>query len=345
MSFKQLATLTALALAISGNAAIIPAFPYRMQARNPNSTIDGNVDLTSGGTGNCWTAASSTDGASVTLQKCQAFGTASQSWVFSASAPSTPGTGGVGTIKVFGNKCLDVTDGVDASGTKLQIYGCSTANKNQQWQVTTRDEDSLLNGILNVQWVNSTKCIDLTGGSQADGTPLQLLDCQTDSTDQKWISQYMQPAPPSATQLFRLYSADQVDTEEQYAVVARSDVDNDPAVMFPDNEQNFGQNWLYEGGALKSYDGTQCLDVTGGVDADGTKLQTFSCTSGNTNQQWVFNSDFSIQWKGHNKCIDLTDGNVTFGNQLQVWTCASGNTNRKWRIDPAFNPIRPGEDD
>lgn len=43
-----------------------------------------------------------------------------------------------------------------------------------------------------------------------------------------------------------------------------------------------------------------------GKDADGTKLQVFACTAGNTNQQFVFNSNFSIQWKGHNKCVDLT---------------------------------------
>jgi len=80
---------------------------------------------------------------------------------------------------------------------------------------------------------------------------------------------------------------------------------------------------------MVSWDGTVCLDVTGesefastvsfvenppcliillgidGVDADGTKLQVYFCTDGNTEQQWVFNSDFTIQWKDHNKCIDL----------------------------------------
>jgi hypothetical protein len=121
-------------------------------------------------TGNCWTAASNTDGAAVTLQKCNGLGNGAQSWIFSAGAPAGEGTGAVGTIKIFGNKCLDVTNGVDQSGTKLQIYGCSTANKNQQWQVTTGDSS-----IESVQWVNSTRCVDLTGGSQVAGTPVRLL--------------------------------------------------------------------------------------------------------------------------------------------------------------------------
>lgn len=89
-----------------------------------------------------------------------------------------------------------------------------------------------------------------------------------------------------------------------------------------------GLNWNFEGGSLKSFDGELCLDVTSkslflvfrkkaditqdGVDADGTPLQVFSCTAGNTNQQWAFNSNFSIQWKNHNKCVDLTGTNEFF---------------------------------
>lgn len=143
-------------------AAREPSFlsHYKSSSFFPPSTV----------TGNCWTAASNTDGAAVTLQKCQGVGSASQSWTFSAATPAGEGTGGVGTIKIFGNKCLDVTDGVDASGTKLQIFGCSTANKNQQWQVTTGDA-----GVEHVQWVNSTRCVDLTGGSQTSGTTVSVV--------------------------------------------------------------------------------------------------------------------------------------------------------------------------
>jgi hypothetical protein len=85
-------------------------------------------------------------------------------------------------------------------------------------------------------------------------------------------------------------------------------------------------DWMYTGGSIKTSNGTHCLDVTSeftllqflspnlseyhhrldGVDADGTRLQVYECVNGNTNQQWQFNDNFSIQWKGHNKCIDLT---------------------------------------
>ena len=70
--------------------------------------------------GKCLTAASNNDGAWVTIQPCT--GSVSQKWTF---------TGGV--VQVFGNKCLDVTDGVNADGSKIQISTCLSQNPSQQW--------------------------------------------------------------------------------------------------------------------------------------------------------------------------------------------------------------------
>ncbi|KAG7087961.1 hypothetical protein E1B28_012002 [Marasmius oreades] len=81
----------------------------------------------------------------------------------------------------------------------------------------------------------------------------------------------------------------------------------------------------------------KCLDVTDGINADGTKLQVWACVNGSTNQQWISTTDLTFQWAGTNKCIDLTDGNITDGNQLQIWTCDSNNSNQKWTV----NPIQP----
>ncbi|KAJ7924181.1 ricin B lectin domain-containing protein, partial [Mycena leptocephala] len=80
--------------------------------------------------------------------------------------------------------------------------------------------------------------------------------------------------------------------------------------------------------------GDKCIDVTGGVNADGTKLQIWTCTEGNTNQQWISVSDFTFQWSGTNKCIDLSDGKITDGNQLQIWTCDDRNANQQWIGEP-----------
>ncbi|EAU85085.2 macrofage activating glycoprotein [Coprinopsis cinerea okayama7 len=77
----------------------------------------------------CLTASSNSDGAPVVIATCVAGGSPSQKWVFSG-----------GTVRVHGNKCLDVTDGVDQDGTKLQIWTCSaTGNSNQQWYYSKWD--------------------------------------------------------------------------------------------------------------------------------------------------------------------------------------------------------------
>ncbi|KAK7055442.1 ricin B lectin domain-containing protein [Favolaschia claudopus] len=87
------------------------------------------------------------------------------------------------------------------------------------------------------------------------------------------------------------------------------------------------------------FGGSKCLDVTGGVNKAGTKLQTWSC-SGGPNQKWINNLDGTFQWAGSNLCIDLTDGKINDGNQLQLWTCDGGNQNQKWGNAP--NPDNGG---
>lgn len=104
--------------------------------------------------GKCLTAASNNDGAFVTIQTCT--GADAQMWTF-----------GEGSVTVFGSKCLDVTDGNTADGTKLQIWTCSTDNNpNQQFYYT---------GDYHLAWTNHGKCMDLTGGSQSDGNRVSII--------------------------------------------------------------------------------------------------------------------------------------------------------------------------
>ena len=71
------------------------------------------------------TAASNADGAIVTIEACTA--KTNQLWTFDGSG-----------VRIFGNKCLDVKDGVNQDGTKLQIWTCATGSKNQGWIYTVR---------------------------------------------------------------------------------------------------------------------------------------------------------------------------------------------------------------
>jgi hypothetical protein len=57
--------------------------------------------------------------------------------------------------------------------------------------------------------------------------------------------------------------------------------------------------------------GTKCLDVTAGVNADGTRLQIWECGSNNPNQLFIVNDqDGTIRWYNHGKCVDAPSGGL-----------------------------------
>ncbi|KAL5507691.1 hypothetical protein ACEPAH_5309 [Sanghuangporus vaninii] len=91
------------------------------------------------------------------------------------------------------------------------------------------------------------------------------------------------------------------------------------------------QQWTFDGGSVKLFGNSKCLDVIDGVNADGTKLQIWDCSNnGNANQQFYYTGDFRLAWTDHGKCVDLTDGNLSDGNLPQVWSCGNGNPNQVW---------------
>ncbi|KAF7773122.1 CAZyme family CBM13 [Agaricus bisporus var. burnettii] len=128
--------------------------------------------------GKCMTAASNSDGAAVTLQGCT--GAASQKWVFQD-----------GSVKVHGNKCLDVSSGADANGTKMQIFTCSSGNANQQWSYDVWSK--------RLSWKGHNKCLDLSAGSTADGNRLQIWDCVW-NPNQFWNTGYLSNSLPQTSQ-------------------------------------------------------------------------------------------------------------------------------------------------
>jgi hypothetical protein len=91
------------------------------------------------------------NGAPVELNECN--GATHQRWTFSGQQ-----------IKIAAwNKCLDVTDGTDADGTKLQVWECDDTNANQQFLFATGSPHTFT-------WAGKGKCVDYTDGSTSDGT-------------------------------------------------------------------------------------------------------------------------------------------------------------------------------
>ncbi|KAJ7254834.1 ricin B lectin domain-containing protein [Mycena rebaudengoi] len=138
----------------------------------PGQTVQFRTGLSDGPTGGCLSASSNVDGAAVVIQMCSA-PTAANSWV----VPN--GNNAAGPLQIFGNKCLDVKDGVNADGTRLQIWTCASGNTNQLWEPE-------FGSVGNIVWVGKNKCVDLTNGNTTNGNQLQVWDCNSSNPNQIW---------------------------------------------------------------------------------------------------------------------------------------------------------------
>ncbi|KAF8186874.1 ricin B lectin domain-containing protein, partial [Mycena galopus ATCC 62051] len=115
----------------------------------------------------CITASQNVNGALLVVQPCSPAAPPNQEWQVSffteENGPATP-------MVVLGDKCIDVTDGLNSNGVPLQVWTCAEGNTNQLWISIT---DS------SFQWAGTDKCIDLTGGATANGTILQIWTCES----------------------------------------------------------------------------------------------------------------------------------------------------------------------
>ncbi|KAG8767476.1 hypothetical protein FRC16_007354, partial [Serendipita sp. 398] len=86
----------------------------------------------------------------------------------------------------------DVTDGVNADGTKLQIWQCWSGSANQGWYYNFWDNS--------LSWTNRGKCLDLTDWSLANGNRVQIWSCSPGNPNQFWNVGYMASNLPATSQ-------------------------------------------------------------------------------------------------------------------------------------------------
>ncbi|KAG8695993.1 hypothetical protein FRC09_008801 [Ceratobasidium sp. 395] len=111
-------------------------------------------------------------------------------------------------------------------------------------------------------------------------------------------------------------------------------------VVLADCKGGDSQKWTFTGGNVKAY-GDKCLDVVDGKNADGSKLQVWTCGNNNPNQKWYYTGygDNHLAWTDHGKCVDLTGGSMNNGNVAQVWSCSGKNPNQVWNVGYMANNL------
>ncbi len=82
----------------------------------------------------------------------------------------------VGEVRGVGGRCLDVSGGGSADGTRVQIWSCNSTAA-QRWSVVG---DGSLRAL--------GRCLDVSGGGSADGTRVQVWTCNGTGA-QRWVAQ------------------------------------------------------------------------------------------------------------------------------------------------------------
>ncbi|EAU82561.2 hypothetical protein CC1G_12141 [Coprinopsis cinerea okayama7 len=90
------------------------------------------------------------------------------------------------------NKCItamDVKDGVQQNGVRLQSWTCAQGNRNQQF-VHWQNPNFLVIPEDHINWMPfNWLCVDLTDGKLENGTPVQMWACNYQNPNQPvvWI--------------------------------------------------------------------------------------------------------------------------------------------------------------
>ncbi|MEU5184165.1 ricin-type beta-trefoil lectin domain protein [Streptomyces longwoodensis] len=115
------------------------------------------------------------------------------------------------------------------------------------------------------------KCLDVAGGAAANGTAVQLYDCNG-SAAQRWTVQ-----PDGSVQALG----------KCLDVVSASTADGAKVQLYDCNGTG-AQRWSYNAatGDVVNTAANKCLDVTGNSSANGARAQIWSCT-GAANQKWA----------------------------------------------------------
>ena len=121
-------------------------------------------------------------------------------------------------------------------------------------------KSSCQNGVCN-------KCLDLAGGSTANGTAIQIWDCNG-LENQQWVYD-------TISQEIRYLS-----DSRKCVDVARGSVNNGTRLEIWDCNGSSQQKWAGGGNyqwQIQLQNNTKCIDLSGGNMSNGTQLQIWDC--------------------------------------------------------------------
>ncbi|WP_225848975.1 RICIN domain-containing protein [Streptomyces sp. HPF1205] len=240
----------------------------------PGLALDGNLDSS-------WQPAGNTGALVFTLPSTQTFDVISTQEDLNIgqrveSYAVDAWTGGawnqIATDTVIGQKKLiRLASPVTTSQVRLRITGSRAAPGIAEFGLFRRPAGSSASGTITS--AASGRCLDVNGGTTANGTQLQLWDCNGGS-NQRWTY--------TAGKQLTVYGNKCLDASGQGTSPGT-------AVIIWDCNGQTNQQWnVNSDGTITGAQSGLCLDATGGGTANGTKIDLWTCNGG-SNQRWSMN--------------------------------------------------------
>lgn len=158
------------------------------------------------------------------------------------------------------------------------------------------------------------KCLDVRGGSGANGTAVQLYGCNR-TPAQAWT-------PYSDTTLRALGKC---------LEAADGGAGNGTRVMLDSCDGGGAQEWQSYRGGYRNLDSGRCLEVPGGSTADGTQAVIWDCNGG-SNQRWTSQALSGPVTSGiAGKCLDAESAGTANGTKVVLWDCNNGPA-QQWTV-------------
>ncbi|KIJ55019.1 carbohydrate-binding module family 13 protein [Sphaerobolus stellatus SS14] len=134
------------------------------------------------------------------------------------------------------------------------------------------------------------------------------------------------PACPTTLPFAQDYKITLAGTGE--CITAAGNYDGAPLITNACGTRPF-QSWHFNGPYLQAIGTDKCIDLTNGNGSNGARLQVWTCSEGNPNQQfrhwdttYIYLPEEHISWLANSGlCFDNTNGFVAEGNPVQMWSC------------------------
>ena len=193
---------------------------------------------------------------------------------------------------------------------------------NQQWigPAAATNQAIVFKPSCDAQGSNCKKCLDLAGGSTANGTPIDIWDC-VGNANQKWTYD----PKTSAIQYLN-------DTKKCIDVPGSSTTNGVKLWLW---DCNGGKQQGWKGAGIYQFesqlDNGKCMDLSGGDTTNGNKLQIWDCvgsppTPSCTGNSSGLNAVSCAAWQDLAKATNIAGWTSCSGALLDPCSCDHGTT-------------------